>query len=77
METEHLGHGRDFHIVTIVRHGLGNGLPREVTIRSESLGDRVLGLFGTKDEDVGDASLDKALDLRNLTPKARWTKRRH
>ncbi|MCY0997395.1 hypothetical protein OWM54_09635 [Myxococcus sp. MISCRS1] len=71
VETEHRGYGRHFHIVTIVRHGLGNGFPREVVIRPETLGDTVLRLFGNKDEDVGDASLDNALDLRNVTPKAR------
>ncbi|GEN13198.1 hypothetical protein SAMN05443572_11955 [Myxococcus fulvus] len=71
VETEHRGHGKHFNIFTIVRHGLGNGFPREVTIRPETLGDTVLRLFGNKDEDVGDASLDNALDLRNVTPKAR------
>ncbi|MCP3057711.1 hypothetical protein LXT21_02855 [Myxococcus sp. K38C18041901] len=71
VETEHRGFGRYFHIVTIVRHGLGNGFPREVAIRPETLDDTVLRLFGTKDEDIGDASLDNALDLRNVTPKAR------
>jgi hypothetical protein len=49
-------------IVTLVRHGLGNGFPREVVIRPEPLGDTVRRLFGNKDEDVGDASLDNALD---------------
>ncbi|NTX40548.1 hypothetical protein HUA78_39590 [Myxococcus sp. CA033] len=71
VETEHRGFGRSFHIVTIIRHGLGDGFPREVTIRPETLGDTFLRLFGVKDEDVGDAGLDKALDLRNVTPKAR------
>lgn len=71
VETEHRGAGKTFHIVTIIRHGLGDGFPREVTIRPETLGDTFLRLFGVKDEDVGDASLDNALDLRNVTPKAR------
>ncbi|WP_163862547.1 hypothetical protein [Myxococcus eversor] len=71
VETEHRGFGRHFHIVTIIRHGLGDGFPREVTIRPETLGDTFLRLFGVKDEDIGDASLDNALDLRNVTPKAR------
>ncbi|MFY1828455.1 hypothetical protein ACN47A_21200 [Myxococcus fulvus] len=71
VETEHRGTGKEYHIVTIVRHGLGNGFPREVTIRPETLGDTVLRLFGNKDEDIGEASLDNALDLRNVTPKAR------
>jgi len=71
VETEHRGFGRHFHIVTIIRHGLGDGFPRGVSIRPQTLGDAFLTMFGVKDEEIGDASLDNALDLRNVTPKAR------
>ncbi len=71
VETEHRGQGKTFHIVTIVRHKLGDGFPREVTIRPEKAGDTFLKLFGVKDEELGDASLDDALNLTNVTPRAR------
>ncbi|WP_241758599.1 hypothetical protein [Pyxidicoccus parkwayensis] len=71
LETEHRGQGKTFHIVTIIRHELGDGFPREVTIRPEKVGDKFLKLFGVKDEEIGDESLDDALDLRNVTPRAR------
>lgn len=71
VETEHRGQGKSFHIVTIVRHALGDGFPREVTIRPEKVGDKLLKLFGVKDEELGDAGLDAALDLKNVTPHAR------
>ncbi|WP_255207653.1 MULTISPECIES: hypothetical protein [unclassified Myxococcus] len=71
VETEDRGRGQAFHFVTIVRHALGDGFPREVTIRPETAGDKVLKLFGVKDEELGDASLDAVLDLKNVTPQAR------
>ncbi|MCY1019151.1 hypothetical protein [Pyxidicoccus sp. MSG2] len=70
VETEHRGWGRAFHIVTIVRHKLGDGFPRDVTIRSKTRGDIFLMLFGAKNEEIGDASLDAVLDLDRVTPRA-------
>ncbi len=72
METEHRRQGKHVPIITIVRHELGDGFPREVTIRPETLGDKFFKLVGVKqDEELGDARLDAALDLKNVTPHAR------
>ncbi|MFP2960917.1 hypothetical protein ACLEPN_24680 [Myxococcus sp. 1LA] len=72
VETEHRGTGKQFNIFTIVRHERGIGFPRELTIGPETLrGDKFLKLFGVKGEQAGNASLDAALGLHDVTPKVR------
>ncbi|MFP2926431.1 hypothetical protein ACLESO_14665 [Pyxidicoccus sp. 3LG] len=69
--TESRGSGNNERRVTVVRLELGDALPSELTLEPEGLGDRFLKLFGKNDEEVGDAELDEALDLRNVTPESR------
>ncbi|MCP3135782.1 hypothetical protein [Pyxidicoccus xibeiensis] len=68
-ESRHGGNGH--RIVTVVRLELGDALPPELTLEPEGLGDRFMKLFGVKDEEVGDAELDEALDLQHVTPESR------
>ncbi|AKQ69107.1 hypothetical protein A176_006019 [Myxococcus hansupus] len=71
VETEHRTSGKRSHIVTLIRHDLGASFPREVSIRPEKLANKLGKLFGVRDEEIGDTQLDAALNLKNVTPRAR------
>lgn len=68
--TEYRGSGKNRHLVTVLRLELGAALPPGLIVKPERLGDKVLKLFGVRDEEVGDAALDDAFDLKNVTPRA-------
>ncbi|WP_426757032.1 hypothetical protein [Myxococcus sp. Y35] len=56
---------------TVVQLELGRALPPDLSIRPERLGDRLLKRVGRRDEEIGDAELDDALALQNLSDEAR------
>ncbi|MBZ4415349.1 hypothetical protein [Myxococcus sp. RHSTA-1-4] len=69
--TESRGNGKHGREVTVLRLDLGMTLPPELTLSPEGLGDKFLKLFGGKDEEVGDEELDRALDVKRLSPESR------
>ncbi|MCP3058662.1 hypothetical protein LXT21_07755 [Myxococcus sp. K38C18041901] len=69
--TEKYGTGKGSHFVTVLRLELTDALPQELHLETETFGDKFLKLFGKVDEEVGDAALDSALSLRNLSPRTR------
>ncbi|WP_164019998.1 hypothetical protein [Pyxidicoccus trucidator] len=69
--TEYRGHGEYRNIFTLLQLELGDALPPGLSLKPEQLGDLALKLIGYKDEEVGDAELDAALLLKNVTPRAR------
>lgn len=71
MHTEHRRSGKSSQLYTVVRLPLDNSLPAELRIVPEGFGDKILKAFGKGDDEVGDAALDDALEIRNLTEEAR------
>jgi hypothetical protein len=63
--------GGDRNTVYKLRLELGGTLPKDLSLKSEGLGSRFLNLLGSQDEQLGDAELDSALELKQLTPQAR------
>ncbi|QDE81883.1 hypothetical protein [Myxococcus xanthus] len=75
MHTEHRRSGKSSQLYTVVRLELGTALPPDLRIGPEGFGDKLLKVFGKRDDEVGDAELDAALDMKNLTDEARDTLR--
>lgn len=75
MYTEHRRSGRSSQLFTVVRLELGTSLPPGLRIGPEGFGDKLRKVFGKRDDEVGDAELDAALDMKNLTDEARDTLR--
>lgn len=71
LRTESRGSGKSRHTVTVLQVGLGDTVPRALRLEPESLGDKFLKLFGSRDEELGDKELDTALDLKHVSPEAR------
>ncbi|MBZ4407584.1 hypothetical protein ACJ2CR_22265 [Myxococcus faecalis] len=69
--TEKHGTGKGARFVTVLRLELTDALPQELQLETETVGDKFLKLFGKVDEEVGDAALDAALNLRDLSPRTR------
>ncbi len=62
--------GREYPYA-VVSLELGEALPAMTRIRPEKLGRKVLKVFGKSDEEVGDAELDNAFELENLSDEVR------
>ncbi|AKQ63710.1 hypothetical protein A176_000622 [Myxococcus hansupus] len=71
MQTEHRRIGNSSQFFTVVRLPLNDSLPAELRIVPERFGDKLLKVFGKGDDEVGDAALDEALEIRNLSDAAR------
>lgn len=69
--TEYRGSGKSRHLVTVLQLELGSTLLPGLTLKPEGLGEKVLKLFGLKDEEVGDEALDAAFQLKNVTARSR------
>jgi len=69
--TEQRGSGKSRYTVAVVRLDVSHALPVELSLEPETLGDRFLKLVGKRDEELGDAALDEAFDLKRLSPDAR------
>ncbi len=71
MHTEHRRSGKSSQLFTVVRLPLDAALPAELRIVPERFGDKLLKALGKGDDETGDAELDAALEIRNLTDEAR------
>ncbi|MCP3104449.1 hypothetical protein LZ198_36855 [Myxococcus sp. K15C18031901] len=69
--TETRGRGKGRYTTTVVRLDLGDSVPPELHVEREGLGNKLLKLVGVRDEELGDAELDAALDLKGLSPESR------
>jgi hypothetical protein len=59
------------HLYTLMKLSLANAIPASLCISREALGDKLGKLFGKRDDEIGDAEMDEALDLKNLSDEAR------
>jgi hypothetical protein len=75
LHTEERRSGKSSQLYTVAWVSLANTLPPALHIRSEGFGDRFLKVFGKRDDEIGDAEMDEALNLKNLTDDARNTLR--
>jgi hypothetical protein len=75
MHTEQRRSGKSSQLFTVVWISLANTVPPALRISSEGFGDKLLKVFGKRDDEIGDAELDDALSLENLTDDARDTLR--
>ncbi len=68
LHTEMRGSGKSRYGVTVLRLDVDDALPGDFELRREGLGNKLLKLLGSKDEELGDADFDAAFQLRNLSP---------
>jgi len=70
LETQTRGSGKHRHTVAVLHLSTHGALPPDFSLEREGLGDKVLKLFGRRDEEIGDEQFDRLFDLSNLSSSA-------
>jgi hypothetical protein len=67
LETQTRGAGKHRHRVTVLHLSTNGALPPDFSLEPEGFGDKLLKLFGKRDEEIGDEQFDRRFGLSNLT----------
>ncbi|WP_309889762.1 hypothetical protein [Archangium sp.] len=70
LKVEQRGSGKNRSYVTVLHLDVINAVSQALSLEREGLGDKLLKLFGRKDEEIGDDDFDRHFDLKNLDPES-------